>query len=75
MLVIVILLVMKLTYDLMVGMTICNRPLFHWFRREIVRDNLSLSNAEDDSDNHGEYSLMMMLIVMLMMMMMNDDDS
>ena len=31
---------------LMIGMTICNRPLFHWFRKEAA--------AENDSE-HGEY--------------------
>ena len=40
---------------LMIGMTICNRPLFHWFRKEVVRDNLSLNNTAGDDSEHGEY--------------------
>ena len=29
------------------GMTICSRPLFQWFRKEVVMDNISLNDNED----------------------------
>jgi len=40
-------------------MTICNRPLFHWFRKEVVYNNLKLNdnNNDDDDDDDDKSSI------------------